>query len=375
MTTHDTPSTTATTGMVARRPAVGPGRLVAAGAVVLGIVVAIDRLLADRALAAEWAPETSWPYAVRSAGIALASALVVVGGRRLTVARLGEIAAGPPAADRLRPRFSAGVEQVVAGVGAAVALGSAVLLIVDPSALSSLVREDAAVEWASALLSFAAGGAVGLSAVRQYRHGGNGAMGRALVLVAVAGGFLLLGLEEVSWFQRVLDIESPEAFVNRNGQQETNLHNFATVATGNAYYIGAFVFTVAVPHLFGDRSLGRKLGWLDPVVPPRAVLLASVTAAGIVYEMWNVIWIQAIFWMSLAALVTAPARGDGSPRTERLLAAVMIATAAAYIGLGDTMIRAWDDTEVRELVIPFGLLVYGWAMLRTFCPVDERQRG
>lgn len=37
----------------------------------------------------------------------------------------------------------------------------------------------------------------------------------------------------------------------------------------------------------------------------------------------------------------------------------MVVVAVSFLAFGDQMIRSWDDTEVRELFPPLGLLAYG----------------
>lgn len=188
---------------------------------------------------------------------------------------------------------------------------------------------------------------------------------RTVGLVALGATCMLIGLEEISWFQRVLDIESPEIMLNRNGQKETNLHNLATSATGNLYYVGALVYGVLVPALLGDRQLPSRLQWLQPLIPSRLVLFGSATAAAYVYEMWNILWIQLAFWTTLVAL-WASGREAKRRWPATWLTVVLGATAAAFLLAGEAMIRGWDDTEVRELIIPFGLALAGLeAMGRT----------
>lgn len=183
------------------------------------------------------------------------------------------------------------------------------------------------------------------------------------------GACLLLGLEEISWFQRVFEVESPEFMINRNGQQELNLHNLATDVTGNAYFVGGFVFCIAVPFVLTDRALPASLSWLEPVIPGRSVLFATATSVGVVYEMWNIVWIQMTFWFTVAALACL---GDdrSTRRLARALLAVTVLVAGTYLVFGDEMIRSWDDTEVRELIIPFGLVVAGLQVVFRR-PVDE----
>ena len=330
----------------------------------LGLLSAVflyDVVLADRGLATEQPPILSTVYAIRSVALLLASIALVVGLRRLT---------GLLPEQSVAPDLPASVLAAVGGL--LIAFGAAVLLLVDPQELSRLVREDHIVEWLSALLAFAAAVLYGVAATRCRSSR------VSLSLFAALGTIcLLLGLEEISWFQRVFEIESPEFMLNRNGQQELNLHNLATNLTGNVYYVGAFCWCVLLPGLLGDRVLPPSLHPLRPVLPSRLVLFGSAAAAAVVYEMWNIMWIQLTFWMTLVLLVLAGVTTQRR-RLPLLIAAATTIVAVVFLTKGSVMIRNWDDTEVRELIIPYGLTLAGLDAARRSgrierlrCPTSE----
>src|SRR5262245_25267651 len=59
-----------------------------------------------------------------------------------------------------------------------------------------------------------------------------------LPVLALAGLCVVVAaaaMEEVSWFQRVLHIQSPEFFQHNNRQGETNLHNLALGSKGSIH--------------------------------------------------------------------------------------------------------------------------------------------
>lgn len=316
---------------------------VAGFAIVVG-VVGLDAAVFDRGLAEEGPPLWSGAYLARTVVLALGSAALVFGARDLATRHLAPAELGDNSI----------ASWLVAAAGSVVALVSIVLVVADPGLLSRLVREDHIVEWASAGLAFAAAAAFAVAARRLRLD----AVAAALAALTLAGGCLLLGLEEISWFQRVLDIESPDFMLNRNGQQETNLHNLATSFTGNLYYVAACLYLVLIPVALGDRLLPPRLAWVQVVLPSRLVFFGSATAAGYVYAMWNIAWIQASFWITLAALAVV-ARDRRDRNLALGLALVTALTATMFLLAGDSMIRDWDDTEIRELVIPFGLLLGG----------------
>jgi len=75
------------------------------------------------------------------------------------------------------------------------------------------------------------------------------------------------------------------------------------------------------------------------------------------------LWIQMTFWLTLAALADV-----GGDRSSRFVGRAILVVAAIVAGtsllFGGGMVRSWDDTEVRELILPFGLALAGFEMIR-----------
>jgi hypothetical protein len=93
------------------------------------------------------------------------------------------------------------------------------------------------------------------------------------------------------------------------------------------------------------------------------VLLVGAFSTTFSYEMWNIFWIQAAFYFGLVALFISclELRRSGSQTDFTLfLAALFILLAAQIINLsfGSNLIRAWEDTELKELIIATGLFLY-----------------
>jgi hypothetical protein len=136
------------------------------------------------------------------------------------------------------------------------------LFYVDPVRYVRATTEDYTAEAATAvawLVAFA------MLAIALARHR---ALRRPLVF-AFAAGALLMGLEEISWGQRLLHIEPPAYFKARNIQGELNLHNlirsidYELLGVGIAVWALAFpIVTLTFPRL--DARV-RQLGF--PVVP------------------------------------------------------------------------------------------------------------
>lgn len=322
-----------------------------AALVLVVVVLGFDRVRADRSLLLERPPDLGIVYLVRTVVIAAASVLGVLSVRRLTRSATVE---EPVPATR---------STVLATLaGAAISLGAASLVLADPARLTSLAEEDGPVEWLSAVFAFAAGAAIGAAALAHLRGERSDPRRRwAWLVLAIAGVSILIGFEEVSWFQRVLEIKSPTAVQGRN-QAEFNLHNGATTLSENLYYVGGFVLLVAAPGLLAGLSLPGRWAGLAELAPGPIVLHGSVSAAALVYEMWEVVPIQMTFFASLAILLTDRQR-VGSVRLGQPVALAMVVVVAVFLLAGQRMTRSWDDTEVRELLLAYGLLLYGVDLL------------
>ncbi len=320
--------------------------LLVSGLAAVFVVAVFDRFNGRPALE-ETTPDWDAGTFMRSALLAVASFALAAGARRLAERWL---APAPVAESRY--------VWVAASVGFAASALFASIAIVDPERLTTLASEDGIVENLSAALAFASAGILLAAAYLQRRRGRSTGRLGLIGLLGLAGVFALIGLEEVSWFQRVADIETPEFLQDRN-QPETNFHNGATDLAEAVYYTGAFIFTVALPYLLADRRLPPALAPLQMLVPSRLVLLGAIPAAAIVFEMWGIIPIQVAFFMSLFILVT----WSRSEPPVAILAVVLLAILVTFMVAGPELGRSWDDTEVRELIIPYGFLLYALQVL------------
>ena len=154
-------------------------------------------------------------------------------------------------------------------------------------ALWRLLVEDGIVEWMQFLCFAATSGLLGFLAVEQWQREPK----INLQLLAFVGLSLLVGLaalEEISWFQRIMHISSPEFFLKNNRQSETNLHNLA-MGSGSVHKnillkliaIVGLTHNIILPLLAikrpGVRTFIEKLGgYLPPLLP--SVIYIVVTA-------------------------------------------------------------------------------------------------
>ena len=307
----------------------------------------MDHRLEQRGALHEGPPEWSAYYGIRTSLLAAASLLVVAGARR-------SMSDWPLVGRWGRWLVPASV------VGTCVSLAAAAGVLFGPDRLTTLAEEDGVVEWSSAALAIASAGLFGYAALRCSISSRPSDRLVRFILIGLSGVSFLIAMEEISWFQRVLDYDSPAIVGDRN-QSEFNLHNEATDLSENIYYGSVFVLTVLWPSLLGARRLPRSMRFVETVTPSRFVMYGSITAGAVVYEMWEIVPIQMIFFLSVGLLLSEPAVDAGrtfSPLAVAM-AVAMVVVATVFLLAGANMTRSWDDTEVRELILPFGLFLYG----------------
>jgi hypothetical protein len=165
----------------------------------------------------------------------------------------------------------------------------------DQAALWRLLVEDGIVEWMQFLCFAVTSGLLAFAAVEHWqRH-----RRVDLVLLALAGlsGIVTLAaLEEISWFQRILHIATPEYFAQHNRQGETNLHNLAIGKTGSIHKtillkliaIAGLTHNIVLPLLARKRPAIRdfveKFGLYLPPLSASVIYIALVAISHLVID-------------------------------------------------------------------------------------------
>ncbi|MGH6920020.1 MAG: hypothetical protein ACREJ0_20215, partial [Geminicoccaceae bacterium] len=119
-----------------------------------------------------------------------------------------------------------------------------------PRLYKFLVREDSVVEWATAIVYLLAAG-FALSLVLHFRRDQEWIY--VLLYGILGAGMLLIAMEEISWGQRQLGINTPPSIADVNYKGEFNFHNISGFPLHEAYIIvgfyGAFSRLIATPLL------------------------------------------------------------------------------------------------------------------------------
>ncbi len=228
------------------------------------------------------------------------------------------------------------------------------LFLFSPKWFYVLAKEDHPVEYASAALAFLAGALCLSVAVRVWRVGRTG----SLAVFGLGALLIVIGLEEVSWFQRVLGFSPPTAF-DTNLQKEFNLHNFATDTIEALYYYAAFVFLVVLPFIQERTGLLSARGALAVFAPTPIVLAGAAAMTAYNYDMWNLHLTQVGFFITALILLSYALRGRRQLRGAWFaLLTVHVLSQCVFLVRGDLFWRSWDVTEYKELWIPAAFVVY-----------------
>ena len=242
------------------------------------------------------------------------------------------------------------------------AAGLGVTLLLDPATFSWLAREDSLAETASAFLLLG-GCATLLWAASVLWRNGKGRRAGIVPAILLAGLLFLIGMEELSWMQRLLDVKTPEWLKEINDQQETNFHNTATFAAEVSYYLGGFVVLALVPFVMDAAPRTRLSLRYAAFDAGRFVVVAGAMTTMFSAKFWDIQLAQVAFFGSIAGLVVyalllARARRFGEVALFVFAALVLVVIGPATLISHPTMVRGWDDTEIKEFLLAFGLAFY-----------------
>jgi hypothetical protein len=147
-----------------------------------------------------------------------------------------------------------------------------------PNVYRIINREDYIIEWLTVLFFLLAAITAIVLGFLIKRKGSP----YPIFLILFAGGCILFAVEEISWGQRILNVESPEYFIEHSDQQEINVHNIISERFSiKIKHVAAwvmFAYGVALPIAVIKkpvRSIVEKL----KIVVPAAVLIPGFLIA------------------------------------------------------------------------------------------------
>lgn len=258
------------------------------------------------------------------------------------------------------------------------------LFFLKPRLADSLAREDYIIESLTALAAIAGGlilGGIGI----YFAH--KNAPERAVFAFIAAAAFVVIGMEEISWGQRIFAIESSRFFLENNMQKEINLHNLDTNLAMTIFYALIFLVFVVVPfwrkqvEIVLERLRLKELSvfisssWL---IVPYAVSLGYATQ----FFMRGVEH-QVALTLTLAILCWALIEKKGA--ITKYTSAMYLAVASVIIALPTFMflldyskpfLRHHVSTEYKELFMCVVILLYAIDLsCRIFAATKNSQKA
>jgi hypothetical protein len=214
-----------------------------------------------------------------------------------------------------------------------------------PDRYEALMQEDRPVEWATVILFFAAG-------IVRLRHA---VRARRAFDFLVALFCLFVAGEEISWGQRLIGFTPPDAFLERNTQQELNIHNFADVF-GRPKWVLMMALTGYGLVLPAVARIGTMRRLLEAVgSTPPALVLAPWFAVAVALLYWYPVtftgeWVEALAGMLFLATTSVSLRAFAGVLVATPIAALAMTQVSAMRRAADPALIACARAEVRALV-------------------------
>jgi hypothetical protein len=239
-----------------------------------------------------------------------------------------------------------------------------------PGGFNILSDEDNVIEWGSAILHFGAAIVfiIILTKLISHKTTVNFPKFTKLSLGLLVISFFVMGMEEVSWFQRVVDVPTPDIFAG-NIQNEMNLHNFASDTLEIIYYSAAFVFFVLLPYLNLLVPTMHNNGYLKLFLPRPYIAVIGTLFCAYNFDMWNMMAMQICFWSSLVILFLLAKFSINSNEKYVIYFTIALVCLSQLLFLmrgEETFARLWQITEYKEFLIPLVGFIYSLDKLKLF---------
>ncbi len=173
--------------------------------------------------------------------------------------------------------------------------------------------------------------------------------------------FFVICMEEIAWMQGVLFFDTPDIFMG-NSQGETNFHNYATYRFELSYYFSTFLFFIALPFYYDHRSVITRVPVFKFFLPSRFMLYIGAMAAAYNYDMWNNLYFQLCFFITLYILIYYIwlKRADKSLILLSILIALFFFSQSSFVLFGIRVERTPSFKEYKEFFIPLTFLFYSF---------------
>ena len=153
-----------------------------------------------------------------------------------------------------------------------------VLSIIDPRYYKFITKEDNLVEWLTFAFLMISGILSAVLAIRAQRSYSR----YFWFYAAFAVVCLLFALEEISWGQRIIGVNSPRFFLEYSDQQEINVHNvLQEILDFRTKHVAAyllFIYGVCLPVLTINQKIRKVIKGIGIILPPLVLSLGFLIA-------------------------------------------------------------------------------------------------
>lgn len=240
-----------------------------------------------------------------------------------------------------------------------------ILFFFYPPTFSYYAQEDRAVEYLSAIFCFLAF-IILLLAARKLYSNKSGYSLKFWGVLFLGSLVFLIGLEEVSWFQRILGFNS-NILWEGNAQNEFNLHNYITELSENIYYFSAFILFVLLPFINLKLKIFKQNDTVSFFVPNIYLIFAGAVIASYNFDMWDVSFTQLALFGSFFVLINLDYARMSFPARmiTDLTLITLVLNQTLFLAFGRGKFHWINDVkEYKEFFIALALLFYSFGIYR-----------
>lgn len=239
----------------------------------------------------------------------------------------------------------------------------------NPVGADAIAMEDMLIEDLSVLFLGIGVVSLGYVAYRLAQMGQKLASAAAAFLAFV---FFVIAGEEISWMQRVLDVETTAFFQERNSQGEMNLHNFCTGESEQIYFLGGFLLLALLPWFqepLGKMLVRYRLSFIRVLLPPYWLIVPFIVAGAFVRHSHESMMEASTLFISIGSIVLLVGVAWRAYKQKNWLQVTYASVALMlfvfvhqffmFYDAAGTATRNWVQTEYHEFFIAWGIAAYG----------------